>query len=55
MGFVVFRVPPPEPDETAGTTKVKVDWSELRPKVPSEGAETAAGGVRVASYPCGCA
>lgn len=32
-GYLVFRVPPPEPDETAGTRKVRVDWAALRPKV----------------------
>ncbi|WP_458317892.1 hypothetical protein [Mycolicibacterium brisbanense] len=35
-GYVVFRVPPPEPDETAGTRKVTVDWSLLRPKPPTK-------------------
>lgn len=33
-GWVVFRVPPPEPDETAGTRKVTVDWAALRPQIP---------------------
>lgn len=32
-GYVVFRVPPPEPDPTT-TRKVTVDWSLLRPKIP---------------------
>lgn len=32
-GWIVFRVPPPKPDETPGRT-VTVDWAKLRPKVP---------------------
>ncbi|SHP28830.1 Uncharacterised protein [Mycobacteroides abscessus subsp. abscessus] len=32
-GYVVFRVPPPPPEES-GKRKVKVDWAQLRPKVP---------------------
>lgn len=33
-GYVVFRVPPPEPSETAGRRWVKVDWAALRPQIP---------------------
>lgn len=33
-GYVVFRLPPPEPSETAGRRWVNVDWAQLRPKVP---------------------
>ncbi len=32
-GFVVFRVPPPEPDP-GSTRRVTVDWEEVRPKIP---------------------
>ncbi|MBF9519562.1 hypothetical protein [Mycobacteroides chelonae] len=32
-GFVVFRVPPPEP-EPGNTRTVTVDWAAVRPKVP---------------------
>ncbi|WP_157896132.1 hypothetical protein [Mycobacteroides chelonae] len=32
-GWVVFRVPPPEP-EPGNTRKVTVDWEQLRPKIP---------------------
>ncbi|CPR69729.1 hypothetical protein [Mycobacteroides abscessus] len=35
-GYVVFRLPPPEPDETAGTRKITVDWAQLRPKPPTK-------------------
>lgn len=35
-GWIVFRVPPPEPDETAGTRKVTVDWAAVRPKPPTK-------------------
>lgn len=35
-GWLVFRVPPPEPDETAGTRKVTVDWAAVRPKPPTK-------------------
>lgn len=34
-GWLVFRVPPPEPDPTT-TTKVRIDWSLLRPKPPTK-------------------
>ncbi|WP_396909829.1 hypothetical protein [Mycolicibacterium sp.] len=34
-GYVVFRVPPPEPDpDDTGRRKVTVDWAALRPKIP---------------------
>lgn len=34
-GFLVFRVPPPEPDpDDVAKMKVTVDWEQLRPKVP---------------------
>lgn len=32
-GWLVFRVPPPEP-EPGNTRKVTVDWAVVRPKVP---------------------
>jgi hypothetical protein len=32
-GYVVFRVPPPEP-EPGSARKVRIDWSLLRPKIP---------------------
>lgn len=35
-GWVVFRLPPPEPDETAGARKITVDWAQLRPKPPTK-------------------
>ncbi|OCB56523.1 hypothetical protein A5722_13940 [Mycobacterium vulneris] len=35
-GWVVFRLPPPEPDETAGKRTVTVDWAALRPKPPTK-------------------
>lgn len=34
-GFLVFRVPPPEPDPTT-TRKVTVDWAAVRPKPPTK-------------------
>lgn len=34
-GYVVFRLPPREPDpEDAARRKITVDWAALRPKVP---------------------
>lgn len=34
-GFIVFRVPPPPPDpDDTGKRTAKVDWAQLRPKVP---------------------
>lgn len=32
-GWIVFRVPPPTPEES-GKRTVTVDWSKLRPKIP---------------------
>ncbi len=34
-GYVVFRVPPPEPDP-GSTRRVTVDWAAVRPKPPTK-------------------